>query len=847
MFVNNEQFLATIFGSTFNMAHVAVFHEDPNTLGDHGRMVWAGGHWGNLKGNFTQAGNQYFTISTFLASSDGKARRQKALFERCNVVVIDDVGHGLSAKVDPNDPRLLEPSYKLETSPGNEQWGYILYEPETNRHKIENLLSGMVSANLCPDGKDPGMKGVTRYVRLPEGTNNKEKYIDVLGAPFTCRLNYWMPVNQYHIEQLAEAFGIDLYASTGVEDRALVTDSDHPSFLAFQQHYHIKAPLGDGRFDVTCPNVHMHTDAVDNGTAIFIKDDGRLGIKCHHGNCDDYSGKNLMADLLSKDPTLLNRIADYDRKHMFHALEGAPPVTIDNSSQQLINAQHIPQDLPPVDPNQPAPVASIEDMIRRFSDNTTTEEIERVLPYLVDLTPLKSTEHLAAIVRMTGRSKISINHAFKWLKEQLQRSQAFTRDRDTLDFMHAHESGVPKATMENLQILLDHRAISVRYNIMDRNIEFDIPGEEFESDSLRNSQYLRMDSLMEQYGLNSVKTGKYLDIMAQQNQYHPFREYLDKAGAWDGVDRIQILADTLEVEEHDKMLRDVLLLRWLISVPAAAFRPIDDTSYGADTFFKLPPPRGILTLVGPQYMGKTRWLRTITPNGMFKDGLQLQTDKDGIKQATNKLIVEIGESDATIGGRHAGELKAFIGKDMDEVRLPWAKTEVKWPRRTVFAGTVNPSQFLQDTTGNTRWWVLKIKKINFFLLSLIDMKQMWLQVESLYNQGLPWLLSKDEMKMLNQSNEQYSTVSDLEDWFRDKFDFSNSKSIDSRENWMTSTKVRELLEINGFKNPRNLRGTLKKLTGRDNGLVAGNHTTQRLWRLPALRKGVENDSGFKPL
>ena len=83
--------------------------------------------------------------------------------------MLDDVKEKLNLE---EVNRLPAPSW-VETSKGSEQWGYILTEPCTERHQVENLLDGLVANGLAPDGRDPGMKGVTRYVRLPDGYNTK--------------------------------------------------------------------------------------------------------------------------------------------------------------------------------------------------------------------------------------------------------------------------------------------------------------------------------------------------------------------------------------------------------------------------------------------------------------------------------------------------------------------------------------------------------------------------------------------------------------------------------------------------------------------------------------------------
>ena len=54
------------------------------------------------------------------------------------------------------------------------------------------------------------MKGVTRYLRLPEGYNSKASKLDN-GMPFKCLLTKWQPFNRVTIEQLAQPFAVDLH------------------------------------------------------------------------------------------------------------------------------------------------------------------------------------------------------------------------------------------------------------------------------------------------------------------------------------------------------------------------------------------------------------------------------------------------------------------------------------------------------------------------------------------------------------------------------------------------------------------------------------------------------------
>ena len=57
-----------------------------------------------------------------------------------------------------------------------------------------------------------------------------------------------------------------------------------------------KAPLGDGKHDITCPWVKEHTGEVDGGTAYFEPDDNWPigGFKCLHGHCAERHVRDLL-------------------------------------------------------------------------------------------------------------------------------------------------------------------------------------------------------------------------------------------------------------------------------------------------------------------------------------------------------------------------------------------------------------------------------------------------------------------------------------------------------------------------------------------------------------------------
>ncbi|MBK9160415.1 MAG: hypothetical protein IPM27_02425 [Nitrosomonadales bacterium] len=268
---------------------VAGFPGDPY---DVQPWMWGGkGAPPGLPGFIRPNHNNYIAVSSFKRGTDGRFHRRKANFGRMFMVMIDDVG----TKVGFERLALL-PSALVETSPGNYQAWYFLVTPEPDRGKAERLIDGMIAAGLTADASDPGMKGVTRYGRLPVGVNGKGKYVEKLGAPFVQTVAVWDPATRYSIEEIAAAYGVDLTAAPPPTRR---TNRRMPSAAPIGGDA-LVAQLVDaglylepelsvaGMHRIVCPWVHEHTDEEPSGTAYFEPsedNDSRGGFKCHHGHC----------------------------------------------------------------------------------------------------------------------------------------------------------------------------------------------------------------------------------------------------------------------------------------------------------------------------------------------------------------------------------------------------------------------------------------------------------------------------------------------------------------------------------------------------------------------------------
>lgn len=366
--VTNNEFLKALFGDDAPWVHVTDFEHDPSNIPkDRHLAAWMGDYFSRYQ--MRQGTNQYFTISNFYVDDKGKARRRKALYRHTPVIVLDDVKEKLSME---EVSKLPAPSWILETSPGSEQWGYILDKPCTERSRVENLLDGLVANGLAPGGKDPGMKGVTRYVRLPEGYNNKASKL-VNGLPFKCQMTTWSPFSTVTLEQLAAPFAVNLDAQrreSRVDGAAEV--SDHP--LLQTATIHVKEIRSDGRFDIRCPWVDEHTGGADDGAAVFTNDDGSIGFKCHHGACQTRTGRDLLRSIEVVEPGFTERFSSWKMFREMDKVVGIQtPNTVTFMSQPLSHDTTSVEPVSFMEPSTEVALPSTDDAVQAMVDKLKRE------------------------------------------------------------------------------------------------------------------------------------------------------------------------------------------------------------------------------------------------------------------------------------------------------------------------------------------------------------------------------------------------------------------------------------------------------------------------------------------
>ena len=367
-------------------------------------------------------------------------------------------------------------------------------------------------------------------------------------------------------------------------------------------------------------------------------------------------------------------------------------------------------------------------------------------------------------------------------------------------FPHMGEKGQPMNTVENLAYMLGEYGISVRYNIMRKLVEVDIPGRDYGDDLKQNCTLAEINSMCARNRMPKSDAPDYIRLMSSWDRYNPAEAFI-KSRPWDGVSRLPDLYATLTTgPDYDRSILEMLVRRWVISAVAAAL--------SVRGFWS----KGVLVLQGGQSEGKTSWFKSLLPEelrGLLKVGATIDpANKDSVSSVISHWMIELGELDATFRKADIARLKSFISQDIDELRRPYDRLESEYQRRSVFFASVNPKAYLVDDTGNVRWWTIAITAVNHE--HDIDVQQLWAEAAHYFEQGERWWLTKDEEALLQKTNTAHESPNSIEELIHARFDWNKPAT-----NNMSATEV--LVAI-GYDKPSNAQakdaGTaLRKLTG----------------------------------
>ena len=236
--------------------------------------------------------------------------------------------------------------------------------------------------------------------------------------------------------------------------------------------------------------------------------------------------------------------------------------------------------------------------------------------------------------------------------------------------------------------------------------------------------------LEETYGLTSEKKiAAAIGIVANENGYHPIRDYLNGL-SWDGTERIRTCLHHFLGADSDQYTYEALRL-FLLGAIHRAFHP--------GCKFEV-----MLCLVGGQGAGKSTFFRLLAvKDEWFSDDLRKLDDDNVYRKLQGHWIIEMSEMIATANAKSIEEIKSFLSRQKEVYKIPYETHPEDRLRQCVFGGTSNALDFLPlDRSGNRRFLPVMVYPEQAEVHILDDeaasrayMEQLWAEAMTIYRSG----------------------------------------------------------------------------------------------------------------
>lgn len=311
--------------------------------------------------------------------------------------------------------------------------------------------------------------------------------------------------------------------------------------------------------------------------------------------------------------------------------------------------------------------------------------------------------------------------------------------------------------------------------------------------------------------------------IAQENSYSPVKEYLEKVYNEHGGDRALINSVAEQHLGSSDPIHQTLVMRFLIAAVARAYEPGVKHDCA-------------LILQGPQGYGKSTFFKVLASEPWFDDSLGSSSDKDEKLKLHRSWMVEWAELETVFRRRDVSQVKAFMSSAVDILRPPFGRSIQTLKRTSVIVGTTNQVQFLADSTGNRRFWVVPIKapldigKLN------AQRDRLWAAAVALYKAGDQWWLTAEENQKVDASRAQYESV---DPWLYPIQEYIEAMPAVSSEQILTNALEMQKSNHNSG-HARRVADIMRQLGWEQtSSAVAHCGTRKRVWQFVGIQKTLQ--------
>jgi hypothetical protein len=316
---------------------------------------------------------------------------------------------------------------------------------------------------------------------------------------------------------------------------------------------------------------------------------------------------------------------------------------------------------------------------------------------------------------------------------------------------------------------------------------------------------------------------------------NPVKEFIADLPRWDGKDRFEELIKTLKFKNgRDANMATKMLRRWFIGVVNGLHNNPENESNPS-----ISPNENLLILIGPQGVGKTRWMRKLIPEEwhfLFAEKPNMNfSDKDDRLLTCEKAIVAMDEMSPWLNNKTSNEqLKSFLSQKKFNIRVAYGKHNSEYYKIASLIGTSNHSEIITDPTGSRRFWPLEITSADY--LHKVDMAQLWAQTYQLWKEGEQHWLSYEEQTELHNYNESYRKIHPYEEYI--------SRFVDHGTEFYSATQISEFInECVGNPNATNpnILGVYMKKAGYENIMRWNGAKSKRGYEVTLLDEDLMDD------
>lgn len=220
----------------------------------------------------------------------------------------------------------------------------------------------------------------------------------------------------------------------------------------------------------------------------------------------------------------------------------------------------------------------------------------------------------------------------------------------------------------------------------------------------------------ERMGIRSLQLlEKQLYAYCHKTPRDPIQEYLNTLPAWDGVPRLDTWLQELAGVEDMPLNRAIAQLL-IVSMVARAYVP--GCLY-----------RYVVILEGAEETKKSTLVHALGHPWAMNLSMGLES-KEAHLSIQGVWVAELTELDS-LSRSEESRIKAFVTMTHDEYIPKYSNVKEQRPRRTIFIGTTNETEYLKGLAGNTRFLPIKITQA-------IDMDGFAAMKPQLFAEAIAW-------------------------------------------------------------------------------------------------------------